>query len=148
MRAWEWFEVNVLDDLGIGSTFTNRNVASWYGITPDEASSYITAYVDAQRRPRNPGRYVLHREGRTAAAWWTIGMRTDDARDVLGQWGDDIRHRARYAVEPDLRRIAARNPRAARFISSTLEPAVNGLVSMVEAMMATVHWQPDDDDDD
>lgn len=137
---WKELEVRYLDPNGIGYEFTNHDVANELLLTPRQASQYIQAYTNAQTRKRSTTRYVLVRIFRTSSAVWIIGNRTADARDLTGQFGDDIRRRIERAIEPALARIAAINPRAVPVVQSALEPAVHSMGQMVEAMLVVAGW--------
>lgn len=140
MTRWQWFELHVLDELNVGEQFT----AEWVGEFLDEdtiaGSSLIQCYVAAQRAPRSRTKYVLHRTGRTRAAWWTLGVRPSDSRDAVGQAMDDVRCKLDDALAPDLRRIGTLNPRARHVIEAQLEPMLDGVTSMIGGILASVGW--------
>jgi len=145
MKLWQLFETEVLDDLEEGSSFTARQLGEAAALDTTEASRWITLYVDAQRRPRSRTKYVLHRTGRTASAVWSLGVRTNDARDIVGQFGDDTRYRLFYAVRPDLQRIAKKNGRSTKAIEEQLSPAIDGVVQIIGAMMSVAGWTAEDE---
>jgi hypothetical protein len=145
MHLWEMFEQDVLDQYGAGAVFTNRSLAADIGIEDWEASEWIQRYLGAQRRPRARTRYVLTREDRTKRAVWTVGLRAQDARQVIGQFGRDVSCTIRRAVKPDLDRIGAVNPRARTVVATQLEPLIDGVIGVIGAMIATVGWNGEED---
>jgi hypothetical protein len=147
MYLWESFEKEVLDSLGEESSFRADTLGEQLGIRfpTNAASRGIQVYLAAQRGPKSHTKYALHREGRTRDAVWTIGTRTSDARAVVGQFGDDTRHRIVRALRPDLHRIASVNGRSLRAIEEQLAPAVDGVVQIIGAMMSVAGWTAEDE---
>lgn len=143
MHKWEQFEAEILDAYGVGAHLTNRYIAEDWGIEPREASALIQSYLGAQRRGSKT-RYMLVREGRTSRAIWTLGARSKDARQVIGQFGRDVKCRMLRAVAPDLQRVATINPRARSVIEEQLEPLLDGVASVIQAMISTVGWNGDE----
>lgn len=116
-------------------SFNSRDLAASLDVPRQEASRLIRAYVDAQRLENASTLYVLKREGRTATAIWSVGQRTLDARIIGHTLFDDIDTKVRKAFRPDLDRLAARNPRAARFVEAKLTAVIDGaLVVMAHAL--------------
>lgn len=109
---WEQLEAWIYDTHQDGGNFTNYDVADGLEISNRQATYFIQAYQEAQRKPDSNTLYVIHRDGRTKRAVWTAGVRTADARAVSHQFFDDVQHRWLRAIEPDLAHIAERNPRA------------------------------------
>jgi hypothetical protein len=130
MNQWETFERDVLDDMDVGDRFTCQG----------ETSKAVQRYLRAQRRKGSRTRYVLSREGRTRAAVWTIGTRAQDTRRVVGQFGSDVACTMRRAVRHDLDRMVDLNPRQRALIEAQLTPLLDGMTSVIDAMLATVGW--------
>ncbi len=145
LPVWLVFEQEVLDQLGVGASFSAVSIAQEYGIDGKDASEWIQRYLSAQRSPKSQTKYMLHRQARTTAAVWTIGARTKDARDRLGQFGDDIITTLRRAVRPDIHRLAEVNPRAARVVGAALDPLLDSVGQTVKAVMIAVGWDPDEE---
>jgi hypothetical protein len=118
-------------------TFTSRQLAPDAGITRAEASRWIGAYLDAQRSPSAATLYVLKREGRTTSAIWSVGQRTTDARIINGTLFEDVKVKVRQAWEPDLRRLATKNPRAARYVEAKLGAVIDGALVVLAAALDT-----------
>lgn len=143
---WLTFEEEVLDQKGVGESFSAVSLANELGIDGTEASSWIDNYLSAQRGKRAQTRYVLHRQGRTTAAVWTIGRRSKDANARLGQFGDDIQATMRRAVRPDIHRLAEINPRLAQRVDKALDPLIDSIGTIVTSVMLAVGWKSDEDD--
>ncbi len=141
---WQIFEQQVLDLYGVGAVFTNKSLAEDWEITPKRASRHIDNYLKTQRHKDSKTKYVLVREGRTGNALWTVGRRARDARNGLGQFADDTRHRILRAVQPDLVRIGQINPQARKAVEQGLEPMVDGLVQVLVGVMGSVGWNGDE----
>jgi hypothetical protein len=109
---WEVLEAWLFETHTLGGQFTSFDVADALGCSGPQASGYIQSYLDAQRSSSSRTLYVLHRDGRTSAALWSAGIRTADARAVSHTYFEDVKTKWRRAVEPDLIRIAQRNPQA------------------------------------
>lgn len=125
---WETFEREVLIPLG--------GAGNRFRMTGSGRGGELQAYLAEQRRPKSRARFVLSRKGRTSAAVWTIGARSKDANRIVAQFGDDVKHRILRAIEPDLARIGELNPRAVPLITTALEPAVDSVIGMIDAMLA------------
>lgn len=114
--------------------FTNIDLAKAMRVDRREASALIASYLDAQRAPKSNTLYVLHRTGRTSTAVWQVGQRTADAREIAGTLFDDVEVKVKQAFAPDLKRLAEKNPRAAKFVSGKIASVVSGaLVVLAEA---------------
>lgn len=135
---WEWFEHEVLDSYGEGASFKTVEAAAALGISPDDAKTGLYAYEGAQRSQRSMTKYTLRRTGRTRGAVWHVGSSADDVRGVMGQMCDDTRSRLMDAIRPDIGRMAAINPRSAQRAAQSVESLVDGLVTTVSAIMASV----------
>lgn len=135
---WLTFEEEVLDQLGVGASFSAVSLAEQVGISGADASEWIQNYLTAQRGKRAQTRYVLHRQARTTAAVWTIGKRTKDARKRLSQFGDDVNATIRRAVRPDIHRLAEVNPRAARAVDVVLDPLLDMVGSTINALISAL----------
>ena len=89
--------------------------------------------------------YVLRREPgtRTSTARWSVGQR---ARDV-GRLGDgftnDIRNRFLRAIAPDMNRIAAINPRAAKRAREAITSVLDGAMVVMENAVRGIHDDQD-----
>ena len=142
---WELFEVEYLDALDIGATFTSRDVAAWFDTTNREGSYFIQYYLRAQRSPKCRTRYLLHRNARTTAAVWTLGSRSQDARALTGQFGLDVKHRLLEAIRPDLTRLAEQNPRARRALED-IDGLLDGVAKVLTGVIAAVGWTDDEAD--
>lgn len=124
MTRWERMEQWLFDYEC--EKFTAAELAFSLGVSNKEASRMISAYLDAQRRPESGTLYVLKRQGRTSQARWSVGEKTADARIIGGTLFEDIKAKIKRAYEPDLKRLAARNPRAARFVEAKLVALMDG----------------------
>jgi len=115
--------------------FTAHDIADGLGVSAPEASLYIQAYLSAQRSQNSLTLYVLKREGRTTAAVWSVGQRVADARVIGGTLFEDVACKVHRAFEPDLKRLAHRNPRAARYAERKIVSVVDGaLVTLAAAV--------------
>jgi hypothetical protein len=112
LLRWERLEAWIFETHPDGGRFTNYDVADGLGLTNRQGTYYLQAYQEAQRRLDSTTLYVIHRDGRTKRAVWTAGVRTADARALSHQFFDDVEHRFKRAIAPDLAHIADRNPRA------------------------------------
>lgn len=135
MTKWEQFEAWLFEHLPLGGRIgSNRDLAEAADITPAEASAWIASYLDAQRSKKATTLYVLRRGGgRTTNAEWWSGVRSADAGAVGHMYFDDTRAKFRRAVEPDLRRIAARNPRAAKRCATLIDAISDGAMRVLQA---------------
>jgi hypothetical protein len=134
---WEALEAWIFDRGE--EPFTSQILATSVGITNVQASAAIQAYLDAQRREHSNTLYVLKREGRTTQSVWTVGHRTADAKVIGGTLFEDVAVKVRRAFKPDLERLAAKNPRAARYAEQKIAAVVDGalvvLAGAVDAMI-------------
>lgn len=131
MTRWERLEEWLFDhDL---ERFTVQELAASKDIATAHASLLIQAYLDAQRSSDASTLYVLKREGRTSAAVWSVGQRTADARIIGGTLFEDVSVKVKRAFAPDLRRLAERNPRAARFAEQKIEAVMDGALKVLAA---------------
>lgn len=118
-------------------TFTVHEYAAWTEISTAEASANITSFLRSQRRPGSTLTHTLHRkeDTRTTSAVWVGGVKTSDARSIGKATSSDFKRRIDRAFAPDLRRIAEKNPRAARQVSAQLTATLDGLVAMLDAAL-------------
>jgi hypothetical protein len=146
---WMTFEHEVLDQLKVGATFSAVSLAKDLGVDSPDASEWIQNYLSAQRGQRSQTKYTLYRvQGRTTSAVWTFGKKTKDARARLGQFGEDLIVTLRRAVRPDIHRLSAINPAAARAVDEVLDPLLNNVGHTVKAVMLAVGRRWDDDEED
>lgn len=145
LMRWEVLEIWLFDYHTHGGQFTVYDVAAGLGITTASASRYIQAYLTEQRSPESTALYVLHREGRTASAVWMCGERTVDARAVANTYYDDVKTKWRRAAEPDISRIAARNPRARKTCDAIMEAVSDHAMELMRIATGSIG---DDDDND
>jgi len=115
--------------------FSSADVAHAFNCTGHEASLYIQAYLVAQRREDSSALYMLKREGRTSKALWSVGERKPDAHDLGVTLYEDVRVKVRGPFAKDLRQLAARNPRAARYVERKLEAVVEGALTVLAASL-------------
>ena len=146
MTHWERVERWLSENHTFGGTFMNHELAEGLGVSPAEASALIQSHLDAQRSPTARTLYVLHRSGRTSAAVWRAGVRTADARAVSGQYFDDVKRKFLRAVEPDLKRIASVNPRAARQCEAIVEAVGDGAMKLLQIAVGGSALHTDDDE--
>jgi hypothetical protein len=120
--------------------FTVYDVAAGFGCPVHEATALVQAYLAAQRREQSGTLFVLKREGRTRSAVWSVGQRTVDARVIGGTLFEDVEVKVRRAFAPDMARLAAKNPRAAKYCEAKIDAVMNGalvvLKSAVDSYMA------------
>ena len=135
LTRWEMLELFLFDHNKAGTRLTSREYATDADISPSEASDRIQAYLSAQRGPKSKTLYVLHRapNTRTSSAEWLVGIRTKDARDIGTAFQSDVLRKVKRAFEPDLRRLAVLNPRAARLAESQISGVVEGALKVLEA---------------
>lgn len=136
MTRWERLEAWIFDHEA--EEFTNLDVAKGLGITPQNASLLIRSYTTAQRSPESRTLYVLKRNGRTSAAIWSVGQRTEDAHMICGTLFEDVSVKVHRAFKPDLQRLEARNPRAARYVEAKLEAVIDGALKVLAASLDSV----------
>lgn len=111
MAYWHELEDWIESFGGQLEEFTHADLVSELGLSATEASTMIQAYLRTQVRDYSPTRYVLHRTGRTTASVWHVGTRARDAREVRGQFGDDVERRVMEVILPTLDRMATLNPK-------------------------------------
>lgn len=145
---WERFEAWLFDDWLEGPRahrgFTNLDVAAGMHLAPAEASRMIAAYLDAQRGKNSNTLYVLKRTGRTSTAVWSVGHRTADARVIGDTLFKDVRVKVLRAFRPDLERLEAKNPRAARYAEAKIAAVMDGAL---QVLAAAVDTYMDDDEE-
>jgi len=111
--------------------FTSRELAGALNVDPTTASMLIGAYLIAQRGTRSETLYVLKRQGRTSRAVWSVGHHIADV-DLIGRTlRDDIAIKVMSAFRPDLDRIKAKNPRAARYCEAKIEAVMSGALAVL-----------------
>lgn len=132
---WKSVEQFIRDNLDVGDTFTSRDYAAAMGLSHATASRYIQGHLDAQRGPKATCRYVLKRlpGTRTKSAVWSVGDRVRDVRTIGIAFSSDTKAKWMRAVEPDIRRIAAVNPRAARNAENVIDAVFDGALKVLEA---------------
>src|SRR5262249_5161557 len=124
MARWEQLEEWLYDTEP--DTFTSHDVAAGLHVSYGEASEFISAYLEAQRAENSRTLFVLKRSGRTSAAIWSYGDRVVDARAISRTLRDDVHVKVLHAFAPDLRRLATRNPRAAKRVERVIRSVVDG----------------------
>src|SRR5262245_61962410 len=132
MTRWEQLEEWLYETRPLGGRFTQEEVAERFDVTGRAATAYIRAHLDAQRSIRSRTLYLIHREGRTSKAIWIVGVRSADARALSHQYFDDVRQRFLIAVEPDLVRIGALNPRARRKCEAIVAAVGEGAMRLLQ----------------
>lgn len=136
---WERLQKYLDDHNKQGTDFDCAEYAAKIQLSHHEASADIQAYLYEQRRVSSEALYVLRRVPgtRTRGARWAVGMRTHDVALVGVAFYDDVVRKAERGLEPDLRRIAEINPRAARktrlMVSQVLGPAMQLLAAAVQS---------------
>jgi len=130
---WEMLEAYLFDHVEEGTDFSVTEYADATGIEVDEASGHIQNYLTQQRRKRSKALYMLHRVAgtRTRNARWSVGIRTKDAREVRDAFENDMASRIMQALVPDLRHLAAQNPRAAAMVDDQIHTLVEGWVKVL-----------------
>lgn len=139
LPAWKSIEIYIDKNLAVGSTFTSRDYAASVGVSSAIASRHIQSYLTAQRGADATCKYILKRQPgtRTRNAVWSIGDRARDIR-VLGLgFSNDTKTKWKRAVEPDIRRIAAVNPLAARRAEILIDAVFDGALKVLEAAVKT-----------
>ena len=133
-KRWEKMEAWLFDQYeDRPGTFTSKELATNLDVSNQEASRLIRSYLDAQRGGKASTLYVLKREGRTTNAVWSVGQRTVDARIIGHTLFEDVDAKIHRAFAPDLKRLAARNPRAARYVEAKLQAVVDGALVVLAA---------------
>lgn len=133
MTRWEALEEWLFDNET--QTFTNHDLATAFGVSGPEANKLIRSYLGAQRSKEPRTLYVLKREGRTATAVWSVGQRVTDARILSNTLFEDVRVKIHRAFAPDMKRLATRNPRAARYAEAKIDQVLNGALSVMAAAL-------------
>lgn len=141
---WERLETWLFDH--DTERFTVYDIAEGMDIPVPEASSLIQLYLSAQRALSSSTLYVLKREGRTKAAVWSVGVRTADSRIIGQTLFDDVMVRVKRAYQPDMLRLAAKNPRAARYAEAKIEAVTNGAMRVLAASLDAIF--PEDEEDE
>lgn len=132
---WESVEAWIFDN--DEQAFNVYDLADGMGVDSVAATDLIQSYLDAQRRPNSDTLYVLKREGRTRSAVWSVGQRTADAKVIGGVLFEDVAVKVNRAFAPDLQRLAAKNPRAAKFAEQKIAAVIDGaLVVLASAVSA------------
>lgn len=146
MKRWERLE-QYLATLSVGSDFAACDYAEAAGLEHVEASADIQAYLAAQRAEDSNTNYVLRRQAgtRTRNARWVIGVKTADARKIGRALFDDTACKVQRAMVPDLQRLAALNPRAARVVDGQTRAVLQGALVVLES--AAQGFGPDPDED-
>jgi len=138
---WEVLEEVLIDH--DTERFTNHTIADWLSISNVEASGYIQAYLDNQRREKSGTLFVLKREGRTSNAVWSVGERATDMRILGNTLHSDVTRKVKRAFEPDLARLGARNPRLRKRAERKIQRVVGNALVYLKDMINDLH---DDDD--
>lgn len=135
MVRWEMVEDYIDNNLSVGQTFTSAMYAAAAGISTWMASERIQAYLTAQRGVKARTKYVLKRAPgtRTRSTHWSIGDRARDVRTLGLSFSSDVKAKWMHAVEPDIRRIAAINPAAARRAERVCDATLDGALVVLEA---------------
>lgn len=137
MTKWEQFEEYLFERDLLGEDFNQAAVAEDLGITGRQATSLIQCYLGAQTRANSKTLFVLRRlpGTRTKTAMWHVGERALDARGLGAQWVDDAKRRISRYIEPSLKRIAERNPRAlpaAQAVAKGIEASLDLMAALME----------------
>ena len=143
MTFWEQLEAWLIDH--DTEHFTVYDIASSMSISVYEASGLIQAYLAAQRGPKSNTLYVLKRDGRTKAAVWSVGQRTADARSVGKTLFEDVSVKVLRAFDPDLERLAQRNPRAAKYARAKITMVTGHALAILAASVDVMF--PEDEDE-
>lgn len=128
-KKWERLEEWLFDH--DTEQFTNGTLAHSLGIARREATYMIQEYLRVQRHPDSSALYVLKRVGRTKAAIWSVGARTEDAKIIANTLYGDIKTKVMRAFVPDLEQLSRRNPRAARYAEAKIEGIVDGALKVL-----------------
>lgn len=127
------------------SAFTHADLADGLGLDSMEATYMIQSYLDAQRRSASTTLYVLKRKGRTTASVWSVGHRTVDAKLIGGTLFEDVVVKVKNSYGPDLKRLAARNPRAAKYAEAKIAAVVEGALVVLASAVDSI-FDPDEDE--
>lgn len=133
MKLWEQLEDFITGEWGM-SPFTVQDLAEVRGITTEQASRMIRAYLRAQRHEGSGTDCVLYRTGRTSNAVWHIGASMKDVKYIAIQTTDDVRRKVVGNLSPDLRRAAEKNPRVRRQVDAI----VGSFMASIELLEASL----------
>ena len=138
MSKWTEFEEWLFDNKDPGDELTSKEFAESFGVDRREASSYIEAHLDEQRRPGSKALYTLHRKPgtRTTSAVWVTGQRAADRRAIERAFADDVARKATIALIPDIQHLAARNPRQAQRVEEDVRTLVDHLLPLIKRALA------------
>ena len=134
---WEVLEEVLIDH--DTDRFTVGEIAGWLELSNAEGSLYIQAYLDAQRRPNSNTLFVLKREGRTSNAIWSVGERAADMRILGDTLFADVTRKVNRAFEPDLAKLAARNPRLRKRAERKIARVVGNALGYLRDMLDELH---------
>jgi hypothetical protein len=134
VTRWEQLEEFLWDADALGQSFNSAAVAEALDVSRQEASLLIQGYLVAQTRPKARTLFVLTRKGRTSGAMWHVGARTTDVRQLGHQTADDFKTRLLRFVNPTLRRIGEKNPRALPLAQAVIKN-MEANIEMLAAMM-------------
>jgi hypothetical protein len=135
MTRWERVEDYIDNNLAVGGVFNSRAYAAANGLGWHEASEHIQAHLIAQRGAKSRTKYVLKRQPgtRTSTSYWSVGERARDVRLAGLAFSSDVKAKWMVAVEPDIRRIAAINPQAAKRAEKVCDATLDGALKVLEA---------------
>jgi hypothetical protein len=125
------------------SSFTAERLADSLNVSTPAASDLIQAYLRAQRAVDSMTTHVLKRTGRTRGAEWSVGERKADAHMICGTTFDDIRIKVRRGFKPDLDRLAAINPQAARYVEAKIIAVTDGALAVLASALDTPYEDED-----
>jgi hypothetical protein len=134
MNRWEDLEEFLFDHDMDQTEFTCGQIADKMGVSRPTASALIQNHLNAQTSPKSHTLFVLTRTGRTKAAVWHVGARSDDVRSLGRQVGDDFRCRLERHIEPTLSRIGQRNPRALP-AAKAVAKGIDAGIDLIESML-------------
>lgn len=136
MTKWQMMEEFLFAyNIAGNISFTNQEVADWFGIPNDEATSLIQAYQDAILSPNHDNLFFLAREGRTSNARWFVGENLKDLKRVTRQFGDDVQNRILVYIEPWVDAINRKNPRLSKR-ASRISMQIGRLIQQLEDLAA------------
>jgi hypothetical protein len=145
MLRWERLETFLNDKFDNGGHFTQAEYVHATGLPGREATADIRAYLEEQRKPNDPetgwprsrALFLIHRQPdtRTSLAVWNVTAKhyAADALLIGQQFLSDTKCRFELAVKPDLDRIAAKNPRAAKRVRRQIGAIAEGALVMLDA---------------
>jgi hypothetical protein len=148
MTLWQELETwlfDMYDEHGPKFRFTSHTIQDDLKVSGYDASTLIQSYLEAQRRPDSETLFVLKREGRTSAAIWSMGIRTADARAMGNTLYRDITVKVKRAYAPDMKRLAMRNPKAAKFVNQKIDHMVPHALALIAESLDSYF---DDDDEE